>query len=114
MKELAYKIGFPPLFYPEITLAEQLEIAARRCSEKTALIYSEPKFPADTKEKMTFKELNDVTDKLASSLLELGIKKGERICVCIPNSPDYVVSVYALWKIGAVAVPVNPCIRRSN
>lgn len=106
--KVAYRIGFPSLFYPEITLAEQLEIAASKYGEKTALVYAEPKFPIDTQEKMTFKELDDVTDKLASSLIEIGIKKGERVGVCIPNSPDYVVSVYALWKIGAVVVPINP------
>jgi len=106
--KVAYKIGFPSLFYPEITLAEQLEIAASKYGEKTALIYAEPKFPIDTQEKMTFKELNDMTNKLASSLIEMGIKKGERVGICIPNSPDYVVSIYALWKIGAVVVPINP------
>ena len=106
--KVAYKIDFLSPFYPEITLAEQLEIAASKYGEKTALIYAEPKFPIDVQEKMTFKELNDMTNKLASSLIELGIKKGERVGICIPNSPDYVVSVYALWKIGAVVVPINP------
>ncbi len=106
--KLVYRIGFPPLFYPEITLAEQLEIAASRYGEKTALIYAEPKFPASTQEKMTFKELNDITNKLASSLVEIGIEKGEKVGVVIPNSPDFVVSLYALWKIGAIPVPINP------
>ena len=106
-KNYTYKIGYPSLIYPEISLGDLLERGAIRYN-KTAIIYADPKFPSDAPERITFKELNEITTKIATSLQHLGVKKGEKVGVCIPNSPDYVISVYSLWKIGAVVVPINP------
>ena len=47
-------------------------------------------------------------DAVASAFTRLGVSKGDRVLLCLPNVPNVVVSVYALHKIGAVACPVHP------
>lgn len=108
MTELKYKIGFPSLFYPEISLADRIDIAAEKFGEKTAIISAEPKFPSDFEDRMNFVEIAETTKRLASSFVEAGIGKGEHVAVCIPNSVDYIMTVYSLWRVGATPVPVNP------
>lgn len=60
-----------------------------------------------TKRKETWKELNDRSDSLASALYELGIRKGDKGIVMLHNCPEFVESVCALQKLGAVASPMN-------
>ena len=42
---------------------------------------------------------------MASSTL--GVKKGDRVCIYLDSSPEYLISYFAIWRIGAVAVPTN-------
>ncbi|MEM4711618.1 MAG: AMP-binding protein [Archaeoglobaceae archaeon] len=107
IKKLSYRIGFPSLYYPKISLGEYLDNAVRKYGEKTALIYAEPRFPSDLPDTMTFNMLGELTNRLANSFLQLGISKGSRVGVMLPNSPDYVVVTYANWKLGAIQVPIN-------
>lgn len=106
--ELKYKAGFPSLYYPRISLADRIDRAAEKWGEKTAIISAEPKFPSEFGEKMNFVEIAETTKRLASGFAKEGIKKGEHVAVCIPNSIDYVMTVYALWRVAATPVPVNP------
>jgi fatty-acyl-CoA synthase len=48
------------------------------------------------------------SDALASALYELGIEKGDRIALNLPNWPEFVVSMFAAAKLGATIVPLNP------
>jgi long-chain acyl-CoA synthetase len=48
------------------------------------------------------------SDALAAGLVALGIKKGDRIALLLPNSPQMVLSFHGIWKAGAIAVPINP------
>ena len=106
--EFKYKIGFPSLYYPRISLADRIDHAAEKWGEKTAIISAEPRFPSEFPEKMNFVEIADTTKRLASGFARKGVKKGEHVAVCVPNSIDYVMSVYALWRVAATPVPVNP------
>ncbi len=106
--ELKYKIGFPSLYYPKISLADRIDMAAEKFGEKTAIISAEPKFPSEFPERMNFVEISEATKKLATGFLKRGVKKGEHVGVCIPNSIDYVMTVYALWRVAATPVPINP------
>ena len=106
--ELKYRIGFPSLYYPKISLADRIDMAAEKFGEKTALISAEPKFPSEFPDEMNFVEIAEATKRLASGFAKCGIRKGEHVAVCIPNSIDYVMTVYALWRLAAVPVPVNP------
>lgn len=48
------------------------------------------------------------SDALAAGLVALGIKKGERVALLLPNSPQMVLAFQGIWKAGAIAVPINP------
>ncbi|HOQ10681.1 MAG TPA: long-chain fatty acid--CoA ligase [Syntrophomonadaceae bacterium] len=52
--------------------------------------------------------VNIIARKLANSLLGLGVKKGDRVAIMAPNVPQYLFSLHALLKIGAIEVPANP------
>ena len=106
--ELKYKIGFPSLYYPRISLADRIDHAAEKFGEKTAIISAEPRFPSEFLDKMNFVEIAETTKRLASGFAKKGVRKGEHVAVCVPNSIDYVISVYALWRVAATPVPVNP------
>ena len=56
---------------------------------------------------ITYDEYGKMADKLASYFFNIGFSRNDRIGILLPMSLDYLVSFYAIWKIGAVAVPIN-------
>jgi len=85
-----------------LNIANNLEQASRLFPEKTALIFEEQAF--------TFEELNNISNQIATGLSQLGIKRGERVVLFLPNSPEFISSYFAIQKLGAVAVIVNPAL----
>ncbi|MEG1758406.1 MAG: class I adenylate-forming enzyme family protein, partial [Oscillospiraceae bacterium] len=57
--------------------------------------------------KLTYRQLDRASSRLANSLCGLGVKKGDRVAFLLPNSLETVIVWYATQKIGATAVPVN-------
>ena len=57
---------------------------------------------------LTFHELKVQADKLATALAQLGIGQGDRVGVMLPNCPQYVISFYAITRLGAIVTNVNP------
>lgn len=55
----------------------------------------------------TLRELDDISNRIGNGLLSLGIQKGDRVTMLIPNRPEFIYAWFALMKIGAVMVPVN-------
>ncbi len=82
-----------------MTLIEMLERNAKRSPEKTAIIYSDIK--------ITYKELNEYTNKLAYSLIDIGFKKGDRVGFMLPRVPELVISFLSVAKAQGIAVPIN-------
>ena len=80
-------------------LAQILDDNAVKYPNKTCLIYEQATF--------TFQELNKLVNKAGTGFLGLGIKKGDRVLVSLLNCPEFVISFFALAKIGAIIVPVN-------
>jgi long-chain acyl-CoA synthetase len=60
-----------------------------------------------TGESLTYAELLEQSCRLGNGLLSRGITKGDRVCIYLDSSPRYLVCYFALWRIGAVAVPTN-------
>lgn len=58
--------------------------------------------------KCTYKELIEKIDACASALYNSGIRKGDIVTICMPNTPESVISIYALNKIGAIANVIHP------
>jgi long-chain acyl-CoA synthetase len=55
--------------------------------------------------------LRSEMNRVAHGLFALGIDKGDRVCIYLDSSPEYLVSYFALWRIGAIAVPANSVYR---
>jgi len=68
-----------------------------------------PQWPAVISETMkyTWEEFNCQVNKMGNALRELGVSKGERVIVSLPNSPEYLITYFAIVKLGAIAVPFN-------
>ncbi len=58
--------------------------------------------------KITFRELDEETDRLASGLVSMGVQPGTRLALFVPPGIDFVSLVYAIFKAGAVAVLIDP------
>ena len=90
----------PKLDYPDGTLYEVFARVAEKMGDKACTIFLDGE--------LTYREIKDKVDSFASALSARGIKKGDRIVVSLPNSPQFLVAYYALMKLGAVAVMMNP------
>jgi len=61
---------------------------------------------------ITRQELDELTDSLASGLLDSGFQRGERLAVYLQNVPQFVIAMVASWKAGGVMVSINPMSRK--
>jgi long-chain acyl-CoA synthetase len=102
----SYPPDVPPSLapYPERAVWSLLEESAREHPDAPAVA-----FPvAPMAKRLTYRQLKDEAERFARALLGLGIRKGDRVGLVLPNSPQYVVAFYALQRLGAVAVGNNP------
>ena len=58
-------------------------------------------------ETYSYLKLRQEMNRVGNGLCSLGIKKGDRVCIYLDSSPEYLISYFAIWRIGAVAVPTN-------
>lgn len=58
--------------------------------------------------KMTYQELDEMTDRFAAALQQMGIGKGDRVAIMLPNIPQQVVAYFGIAKAGAIVVNTNP------
>ena len=86
--------------YPRRPLYEILRRAAAEGRDLTATTF----LGAD----LTFGEIKDRADRLATALARLGVVKGDRVGIMLPNCPPYVIGVFATLRLGAIVVNVNP------
>lgn len=82
------------------TLAGQLALNARRHPDRIALVFGD--------RERTYRELDADIDRYAHALLSLQIAKGDRVAVLSPNSDRFLLALYAAYRVGAIAVPLNP------
>ena len=82
------------------TLSQVLRETAERFPDRNAILD-----PSGVT--LTYRALNERVDQLAGGLLELGIGKGDKVGVWMPNIPEWVVAYYAIARVGAVVVPMN-------
>ena len=90
----------PTLEYEKRTLSEALTRSAERFPKHTALNYMG--------RKISYRELDRLVNRFARALLDLGVKKGDKVALCLPNLPQTVITNFAVWRIGAVTVQNNP------
>jgi len=58
--------------------------------------------------RLTYQQIKGLSDRFAASIRSLGIRRGDRVVLLLPNSPQFVIAYYGLLKAGAVIVPLNP------
>ena len=86
--------------YPDKTLVDYLDALARDHSDATALL-----FKGRT---VSYGQLDRESTACAAALWDLGVRKGDRVAILLPNCPQFLVAEFGIWKIGAVVVGVNP------
>ena len=88
------------LVYPTTTLARLLDQTADRFGPATALIYNHRTW--------SWQEVRDQSNRLAGGLARLGVRRGDRVVLTLPNCPEYVVAFFAIQKLGAIVVNAGP------
>ena len=97
----SYADGVPATIDPPTqTLVEMLDVSVRRHRRRVALEF----FGAET----TYAELGDQVARAANALRKLGVRRGDRVALVLPNCPQHVVAFYAILRIGAIAIEHNP------
>lgn len=76
--------------------------------DKTTDLYPDKEALVDEKNRLTFAQLRSEADRLAIALMNLGIQKGDRVLLQLPNWSEFVSSYFALQKIGAITVLLLP------
>ncbi|MER5943182.1 AMP-binding protein [Streptomyces sp. NPDC001928] len=87
-----------------ITPADSLVHALRRAAAENP----DRAFLAYFDGRLTYREVDELSDSVAGHLAARGLERGERVAVLLQNSPHFVLAVLGAWKAGAVVVPVNP------
>ena len=85
------------------TLGYALEDKARSIGDKILLLHEDLK--------VTYEEMNENANRVANSFLNLGIEKGDKVCMVMTNSVEFHYVRFALAKIGAVMVPINVALK---
>ncbi|RUA15788.1 MAG: long-chain fatty acid--CoA ligase [Clostridia bacterium] len=106
-----YDEGVPSsIDYPEVDLWTLLSDVFKNYPDQVAVRMILKYLPAGFKlgAKLSYRELEDKVNRLATAMAGMGVKKGDRVAVQIPNSPGTVIAFLAIVRIGAIVVNTNP------
>ena len=103
-KDVPHTIDYPP-----IPLHQMLEDSARKYPDRPAakliLRYLGPITLGAT---LNYRQLQDQVNRFAAALAALGVHKGDRVALMLPNLPQFVIGFYGALKAGAIVVNTNP------
>ncbi|MFH2128904.1 MAG: long-chain fatty acid--CoA ligase [bacterium] len=86
--------------YERITLPEAFDRTVKRFPDRTALVMMG--------KKISYRSLHDAVCRMADALRNLGLEKGDKVSLILPNMPQVVIANYAVWRAGGVVVMNNP------
>ena len=86
--------------YPSKTLIDLLGESSKRYPEDPSLLFKGAS--------LSYGDLDRQSNAFASALVESGVRKGDRVALLLPNSPQMIIAEFGIWKAGAIAVPINP------
>jgi len=97
-----YDFDVPPTLapYPRKTLVDYLADAARERPEAPALL-----FKGAT---ISYGALDALSDACAAAFASLGVRRGDRVALLLPNCPQFFIAELGAWKLGAIVAPLNP------
>jgi len=87
-------------------LQDALRIAARDCEDQAKFISGA--------ERLSFAEIDQYSDRLALRLMAQDVRAGDRVILGLPNSANFVIACFAIWKARAVVVALDPAVRSTN
>jgi len=103
----SYPEGIPVDFdFPKVPLTRLLDDAAASFPAQVALAFLGTK--------LTYKQLKEDVDRFATALSGLGVSKGDRVAIVLPNCPQNVITFFAALRLGAVVVEHNPLYTESE
>ncbi|MGB7575159.1 MAG: class I adenylate-forming enzyme family protein, partial [Thermodesulfobacteriota bacterium] len=82
------------------SIYEQFDKISRDHPEKPALIYLGMRY--------RYSQLHEAVECLAASLHRMGVSKGDKAVLYLPNCPQWVITWLALMRIGVIAIPISP------
>ena len=85
---------------PNAPLFHFLEESARKYPDRACTIFKGAV--------ITYKEMNELTDRVAAALVDMGVKRGDRVGIFMPNTPQFVIAYYGILKAGGAVVATNP------
>ena len=85
--------------YPEVPLYKVLDQAAAAYPGRTAILFEG--------RSLRYRELKNQVDRLAAALAELGVRKGDRVCLFLPNCVEFILCTWAIIRAGGVVVPTS-------
>ncbi|MEU5533868.1 AMP-binding protein [Streptomyces sp. NPDC020362] len=91
---------------PADSLVHALRRAVAEAPERTFLAYFDAR--------LTYREIDELSDAVAAHLAGRGVERGDRVAVLLQNSPHFVLAVLGAWKAGATVVPVNPMYKSAE
>ncbi|HEY0241123.1 MAG TPA: AMP-binding protein [Gemmatimonadaceae bacterium] len=86
--------------YPDLTLLDYLRQNAATAPDRTALLFKGAR--------ISYAALERWSDRFASSLERLGVQRGDRVAIALPNCPQFMIAELGIWKAGGIACPINP------
>ncbi len=96
-----YDKGVPhTIEYPQKPLFHFLEESALKYPERACTIFKGAV--------ISYREINAASDHMAAALVEMGVKKGDRVGIFMPNLPQFVVAYFGILKAGGAVVAINP------
>jgi long-chain acyl-CoA synthetase len=99
-----YAADHPATISPAFTdVLSMFRAAVARAADRAALLYFDGE--------LTFAEVDAQSDALASAWHERGCIRGDRVAIYLQNVPQFVITLVAAWKLGMIAVSVNPMNR---
>ena len=104
----SYDEGVPATMeYPEIRLDQLLADSAAKYPGQQAIVFGARVGSRILDAAMSYQQLDDAVNRLASSLQRLGVSQGDRVAIVMPNCPQFVIAYYGILRAGAIAVPCN-------
>ncbi len=108
-----YEQGVPStLTYPQAPLFKLLDDAAAEYPDRAAMIFGAVahKLPGQPlmDAQVSYRALREAVNRFANALVKMGVKKGDRVAIYLPNCPQFAIAFYGALKAGAVIAPVNP------
>jgi long-chain acyl-CoA synthetase len=85
---------------PEASVPQLFDMIVDKYGSKPALIFYG--------KKISYTELKELVDRMATALTDLGVKKGDTVALYLLNSPQYVIAYFAALRIGAKVTPISP------